>query len=114
MANPADMIPDMLIQLPNGISAELVLEPMPKADSDGRYPRFSGPDAPRQPRPFLTFRRDGKIIAAAVPWEHVISGEDSFTPAPDVTLGEDVLCLIESRGWGLMLEFGMYPTALVG
>jgi hypothetical protein len=107
-------MPDMTITLKNGINAEVVLVPTPRKNAQGAYPQYMGHAAPRQPSIFLTFRRDGRVIAPKVPWGLVIAGKRSFILAPGVTLDADDLHEIDSKGWNIMMTFGMFPTEFAG
>lgn len=65
------------------------------------------------PDAYLSFRRNGEILAAKVPWGAIISDSDSYRIGEEVVLNEDDLSEIDSKGWELMGQFGMYPTELV-
>lgn len=102
------VVPDMAIALNSGITANLVIVPMPIKDANGPYPKLV-----IQPSAYLSFSRDGEVLASNVPWGNVITGNDSYRVNQELSLGEDDLYEIDSKGWELMLEFGMFPTELV-
>lgn len=106
-------VPDMSIALSYGITANLLLVPMPCKDAKGNYPKFMGKNSSLMPDVYLSFGRDGEVLASKVPWGAVITANDSCRINEEIVLGEDDLYEIDSKGWELMGRFGMFPTELV-
>lgn len=111
-ASPVD-VPDMSIALSNGITANLMLVPMPVKDSKGNYPKYFTKNSSLIPDIYLSFSRDGDVIASRIPWGAVITGDDYCQISQEILLNEDDLHEIDSKGWGLMIPFGIFPTELV-
>lgn len=107
------VMPDMTIALNNDITANLLLVPMPAKDAKGSYPKFVGKNASLMPDAYLSFSRNGEILAAKVPWGVVINDRDFYSISQEISLSEDDLYEIDTKGWELMGQFGMFPTELV-
>ncbi len=100
------------IALGDGILARIALHPVPKADTRGNYPlRGKVGDAP-PPTIMLQFVRDTSVIDTR-PWHEAICGSDSVKLADGTTLGEDALSALDSEGWGILMQYGLIPSAMV-
>lgn len=103
--------PDMLIKLSNGMTADLVLVPIPVRDQRGWYPNALRDQL--APDVYLTFRRGDKALAPMVPWGTIINKGDGCHNTFAATLSEDDLCEIDLKGWDYMINLGMFPTELI-
>lgn len=105
------VMPNMSMELNNGLVAHILLVPMPTKDAYGVYPQFTGKRAFLMPDAYLSFSRAGKIIAANFPWEDVITDSSTYQINKDVSLSEDDLYEIDEKGWEIMGQLGMFPTS---
>jgi hypothetical protein len=103
--------PDMSVSLNNGMTADLILVPMPVKVNRGWYPNTQTSKAP--PDVYLTFRRGDKVLASMVPWGTVISDGNGCRDTFAATLSEDDLYEIDLKGWEYMINLGMFPAELI-
>lgn len=102
---------DMSVPLSNGMTADLILVPMPVKGHRGWYPNSQNRQTP--PDVYLTFRRGDKVLASMVPWGSVINNGADCHNTFVATLSEDDLEEIDLKGWDYMINLGMFPNELI-
>lgn len=106
-------LPEMSIPLSNGVTANFQLVPMPGDASCSAYHELLRENLAFMPSVYLSFCREGRVVAAKVPWDTVITGRSVCRINNEVLLREDDLLELDAKGWEILGQLGMFPTELV-